>query len=213
MNADETPDERHDLNLLAGLLDGRLEPDERRLAEKHLLECADCRRTLATWSAAAETRATGRAPWATWLAAAAVLAMAGWLGYRVTSTQIPAPILLPAPTAGPRGGSVPAAPSTESVPSAQASPAAAAPAPHESLDARRGGTKRIGDKTFRLEAGAWIDRAYDPVEGLPVVEVHGPGQARDLLARVPALAPYARIGDRVTVVLDGKVYRFTPPAP
>jgi hypothetical protein len=44
---------------------------------------------------------------------------------------------------------------------------------------------------------------------LPVVTVTTDADRQDLLKRVPALAPYAAIADRVTVVHEGTVYRFS----
>jgi hypothetical protein len=42
------------------------------------------------------------------------------------------------------------------------------------------------------------------------VAVVGADQRRELLSRVPALARFASIGDRVLVVYESKVYRFAP---
>jgi hypothetical protein len=60
-----------------------------------------------------------------------------------------------------------------------------------------------------MVAGEWIDSAYDPEALLPSVDVASADARRDLLARIPALAPYAAIADRVIVVHEGIVYRFT----
>jgi hypothetical protein len=40
--------------------------------------------------------------------------------------------------------------------------------------------------------------------------VNGPDQRSSLLSRLPALAPYAALGERVLVVYEGTVYRFRP---
>ena len=73
---------------------------------------------------------------------------------------------------------------------------------------RTAGTREVGSKTFRLVAGEWVDASYDPNSVLPVVEVSG-ADRRELLERIPALTPYADIGDRVTVVYEGTVYRIS----
>ena len=44
---------------------------------------------------------------------------------------------------------------------------------------------------------------------LPEVQVAAKDREA-LLSRLPALREYARLGERVTVVHDGTVYRFTP---
>ena len=66
----------------------------------------------------------------------------------------------------------------------------------------------MNGKTFRLVAGEWIDSAYDPPALLPVRDLVGPDARTDVLARIPALAPYAALGANVTVVHEGVVYRF-----
>jgi len=74
----------------------------------------------------------------------------------------------------------------------------------------RGGGRRVAGKTFRLAAGEWVDASFDPAAGLPISDVNGPDQRSSLLARLPALAPYAALGERVLVVFEGTVYRFRP---
>jgi hypothetical protein len=60
-----------------------------------------------------------------------------------------------------------------------------------------------------MVAGEWIDADYDRLTGLPEVEVTADSDRRALLARIPALVPYAALGSRVTVVHAGTVYRFS----
>ena len=74
----------------------------------------------------------------------------------------------------------------------------------------RGAGRRVAGKTFRHTAGQWIDADFDAKAGLPITDVKGPDQRSSLLVRVPGLAPYAALGERVVVVFEGTVYRFRP---
>ena len=56
--------------------------------------------------------------------------------------------------------------------------------------------------------GVWVDTAYDPLQLLPVTDITTREARAALLVRTPALKPYADLGPRVTIVLDGTVYRF-----
>ena len=130
----------------------------------------------------------------------------------------------PAPSAP---GSASPATSERPLPSASESPVPAsppagvtAPAPNPapvspasgsgSRGPTRGGTRVVGDRTFRLVAGEWIDAAYDPLGLLPVEVIDGQEARAAVVTRVPALAPYAALGARVVVVQEGVVYRFRP---
>ena len=62
----------------------------------------------------------------------------------------------------------------------------------------------------RMTGGEWLDTSFDLQTALPTVIARGPDERAALLQRVPALAPYAELGDRVTVVWQGTVYRFEP---
>ena len=75
----------------------------------------------------------------------------------------------------------------------------------------RGAERRVGDKRFRLVAGEWIDAAYDPMDPRPVVAVTTPAERTALLERLPALRPFADLGERVIVVHGGSVYKFGRP--
>jgi Ca-activated chloride channel family protein len=66
----------------------------------------------------------------------------------------------------------------------------------------------VAGKTFRLVFGEWIDADFDGSALLPEVSVSTPEERSALLARIPALVPYAALGERVLVVHDGTVYRF-----
>jgi hypothetical protein len=80
----------------------------------------------------------------------------------------------------------------------------------ESLLTKRGATRRVGEKTFRSVAGAWVDTRFDPDAALPIVTVKGAQERAALLLRIPDLSSYAELGDRVVVVFEGTVYRFSP---
>jgi hypothetical protein len=216
---DIDPGQDHDANLLAAFLENRLSPDERREMERHLADCRDCRETLAassTLSSPSEKPTAFRMP--VWLAAAATLAVAGWFGYRTFTVerpsapdsprQSPSAAVSPAAPAGPDAPAPP--PAIVPPPSGSAPQAPRAGEAEEPLATKRGSERRIGSKTFRFVAGEWVDSAFDPTAGLPVVETRTAGERRALVERVPALAPFARMGGRVTVVVDGTVYLFLP---
>jgi hypothetical protein len=222
---DIDPGQDHDANLLAAFLENRLSSDERREMERHLADCRDCRETLALSSTASTASAPSERPAAfrvpTWLAAAAALALAGWFGYRTFTLErverLPAPDSprqAPLPAASPAARDAPAPPEALVPPPSSESSAPQVPPPGvekpEPLSTKRGSERRIGSKTFRFVAGEWVDSAFDPTAGLPVVEARTAGERRDLVGRVPALAPFARMGGRVTVVVDGTVYLFLP---
>jgi hypothetical protein len=66
----------------------------------------------------------------------------------------------------------------------------------------------VAGKTFRLVFGEWVDADFDSAALLPELSVSTPEERSALLARIPALAPYAALGERVRVVHEGAVYRF-----
>jgi hypothetical protein len=68
--------------------------------------------------------------------------------------------------------------------------------------------RHVGGKRFRLDEGEWIDTSFDPRAMLPEAGVDSYEARSALLREKPRLAPYARLGSRVTVVFDGMVYRF-----
>jgi len=208
-------DDVHDLGALAAYLEHRLDDQERARLEDHLATCGECRATLATYARAASEdpdldarpRASGlRMVPAAWLAlaAGAVLAIGASI-YLSTNQPIPAgDSREPAP---PARAPAPAAPAPAAVPS---SPPASSPAAGTTgdLSRMRSVERRVGGKTFRLEAGTWVDKDYDPVKFLPVTEISTEDERRTLLQSQPALEPYAALGAKVVVAVDGKVYRF-----
>ena len=68
--------------------------------------------------------------------------------------------------------------------------------------------RQAGGKSFRLVSGEWVDTGFDSTAPLPTVRIKGPDERATVLQRLPALGPYAAVGDRVVVVFEGTVYRF-----
>ena len=216
------------LAALSAFVDARLPDDERRVVVLHLIECAECRTILGTCArevvdaanqataAKAADRPRLRRP-LFWLPIAATFVIgttAGILVWRTASSGLLAPASdreLPSgvEATSPPEASAPAPPGTGIPPPALA-PAPAEPPP-ESLGATRSGDRVIAGKTFRLVAGEWVDSAYDSLALLRVEIIQGGAARAAALARVPALAPFAALGSRVTVVHDGVVYRFILP--
>jgi hypothetical protein len=229
MNAEESP---HDLNLLAAHLEDRLDGAEKERLTRHLAGCAECRETLATLARGADLLPlpANAAPEAqpgwhlsvVWLPLAATLVVAvatltrfGWWTPR---DEAPPAAIASASPRPPRASSTLAPPSTTQMPAsgttrpvAPSTPAASrtdtAPA-DERLLVLRGAQRRVAGKTFRHVFGEWIDADYDSAALLPEVGVSSAEERSALLARIPALAPYAALGERVRVIYEGTVYRF-----
>ena len=63
-------------------------------------------------------------------------------------------------------------------------------------------TQTVGKKTFTLQDGVWVDRAYASQKHL--IKIQRDSQAfRDLLAALPDLQAIFALGDRVLVALGG----------
>jgi anti-sigma factor RsiW len=207
----------HDPGLLAAYAEGRLDAEERRVMTVHLGACADCREVLAMLARAPGVLpvAAKRLPVATpvWLALAATLILATFAVRRVD---------------GPIAGGVEGKPAsavggvTSSRATPPASPAILEPSPRARVRAddplldsgllvKRGAAVRhAGGKSFRLLAGEWVDTGFDSTASLPTILITGPGERAAVVQRLPALGPYAALGDRVVVVFEGTVYRFAP---
>lgn len=190
-------EQAHDLDSLAAFVEGRLDEHDRQRVMAHVADCPECRRTLVGLGRAmadgalaqAASRAT-RFHWSNtriWLpiAASILVGTFAWFQFAM-SPQI----------AG-EGQST----------GEDASEAAPA---DEQLLRRRSGGRTVEGKTFRLTTGEWVDASFDPASALPTVVIRGAEERSVWLARVPALAPYAQLGDRVLVVWQGTVYRFEP---
>jgi hypothetical protein len=203
----------HDLNLLAAFAEDRVSDKERARCFEHLAVCATCREILATLTREIKVDAVAKPSLSrryTWLAIAATTVIAAGLAYRAMR---PGQAPQPAPVT-----SSPTAPATPTPAGGQSVETPAAPAPPTpggdlgGLSTRRGAERTVAGKTLRLVAGEWIDSAYEPTSTLPVVDIKTAESKADWLRRVPALAPYAALGNRVSVIVDGVVYRFDVPS-
>lgn len=208
----------HDPGLLAAYVEGRLDEEERRALTVHLGACADCRQALAMLARAAGVlplaakRRVVAAP--VWLALAATVILATFAVRRLD---------------GPVGGRIEGGPGSARIGAAlssptppapgpaivEASPRASVPAGDRMLDpgllVKRGAAPRhVGGKSFRLVAGEWVDTGFNPTASLPTMLIKGPDERAAVVQRLPALGPYAGLGDRVVVVFEGTVYRFAP---
>ena len=67
-------------------------------------------------------------------------------------------------------------------------------------------TRKIGEKTFRLERGVWLDNDYKPEDTLPRVQLKpNSREFKRILKDLPALKQFFNLG-QVTVVWLGKIY-------
>lgn len=67
---------------------------------------------------------------------------------------------------------------------------------------------KVGDKTFYLREGVWIDSEFKPESKLPETVVEFGGEEYfALIKREPQLARFFALGERVVVVYKGRVYR------
>lgn len=217
-----------DLNDLTAFVERRLDKVDEHRVTVHLSTCSTCRELVAALAAAVpESKQRRPAVWrrvaplasvAATIAVAAIIAVL--VSQRAPVTDAPP---LGAPASPPPAGDPSPPPSTPARTPANApattrptAPPAARPrqgtadARPEGRDLRRrrGAERTVQGKTFRFVAGEWIDTAYDPMRALPIVEIETPGERADLLRRLPELQPFAALGTRVTVVLNGTVYRF-----
>jgi hypothetical protein len=86
--------------------------------------------------------------------------------------------------------------SVESREAAASKPAAPAPP-----------TRKVGEKTFRLENGVWVDIQYRPADNLPVTRLPYSGEEFDrAAAERPGLKPFLELKP-VIVVWQGRVYQ------
>lgn len=206
----------HDPGLLAAYVEGRLDDEERRALTEHLVACADCRQALAMLARAgvAHPLAAKRRRVASpvWLALAASVILATLAVWRLDGPRAGG---IQEGPASPGGGSASSRPTPEPHPTtAASSPRASVPADplqDPGLLVKRGAALRhAGGKAFRLVAGEWVDTVFDPTASLPTTQVKGRDERAAVVQRLPALGPYAALGDRVVVVFEGTVYRFVP---
>lgn len=72
-----------------------------------------------------------------------------------------------------------------------------------------GRVKNLGDKTFYLRDGVWVDAAYETGEATVKIEAFTEAYF-DLAKRLGARALYLSFAERVIVVWEGKAYRIEP---
>jgi hypothetical protein len=198
----------HDLDDLAAFAEGRLDDRARARMAAHLAGCRECRETLALLARGLDEPAAVRPAALRWLPVAAALAI-GVTAAGALVLRRPAPVVTAPPAT---------TPVTQAVPSAVAPPAPTrtaplpGPAPQPGSApppaVRGSGVRRVGPKQFRLVAGEWIDESFDVADALPSVDVRSAADRARVLAAVPDLAPFFRLGPKVTVVLRGTVYRL-----
>jgi Ca-activated chloride channel homolog len=70
--------------------------------------------------------------------------------------------------------------------------------------------RQVGDKTFVNRNGAWVDTAFDAKKMKPEIVKFGSEAYFKLLRDRPEIARYLALGDKVTVVLQGKGYSVEP---
>jgi Ca-activated chloride channel family protein len=74
--------------------------------------------------------------------------------------------------------------------------------------------RNVGGKTFYLREGVWTDAEFKTDARLPETALQFGSEAYfSLLQREPRLSQFFALGERVVVVLDGRVYRVNASAP
>ncbi|HVF66012.1 MAG TPA: VIT and VWA domain-containing protein [Pyrinomonadaceae bacterium] len=69
---------------------------------------------------------------------------------------------------------------------------------------------KVGDKTFYMRDGVWVDSEFKPESKLPETAVEfGGDEYFALIKREPQLARFFALGERVVVVYKGRVYRVS----
>ena len=66
--------------------------------------------------------------------------------------------------------------------------------------------RQVGDKTFIFSQSAWLDTAFDASKMKAEAIVFGSDRYFQLLGQYPEIGRYLALGDRVTVILNGKAY-------
>ena len=72
--------------------------------------------------------------------------------------------------------------------------------------------QQVGDRTFLLSNGVWVDTTFDSTKMTAALVQFGSERYFALLAAHPELGRYLALGDRVTVIADGKAYAVAPDA-
>ena len=89
-----------------------------------------------------------------------------------------------------------------------ASEQAAAPSAAEVTQA----LQQVGDRTFLLNNGVWVDTTFDSTRMTAAPVKFGSERYFALLAAHPELGRFLALGERVTVIADGKAYAVAPDA-
>ncbi|MCU0503223.1 MAG: VWA domain-containing protein [Anaerolineae bacterium] len=66
--------------------------------------------------------------------------------------------------------------------------------------------RQVGDKTFLFSGNTWLDTAFDASKMQAEAIVFGSDRYFQLLGQDPEIGRYLALGDRVTVILNGKAY-------
>ncbi len=83
-----------------------------------------------------------------------------------------------------------------------------------SKDELSAAVRSVGGKTFYLREGVWTDAEFKTDARLPETVLEFGSEAYfALLRREPRLAEFFSLGERVVVVLDGRIYRVNAAAP
>jgi Ca-activated chloride channel family protein len=70
--------------------------------------------------------------------------------------------------------------------------------------------RKVGEKTFYLREGVWVDAEFKPESKLPETALEfGAEEYFALIRREPQLARFFSLGERVVVVHNGRVYRVS----
>lgn len=70
--------------------------------------------------------------------------------------------------------------------------------------------RQVGDKTFALQGETWVDTAFDAKVLKPESIKFGSDRYFKLITERPEIARYLALGERVTVVIQGKAYAIAP---
>jgi hypothetical protein len=75
-------------------------------------------------------------------------------------------------------------------------------------DSPSAAVKNVGGKTFYLREGVWTDSEFQPSASLPETVVKfSSDEYFALLKQKPQLSTFFSLGERVIVILDGRIYR------
>ncbi len=70
--------------------------------------------------------------------------------------------------------------------------------------------RQVGDKTFALQGETWVDTIFDAKKLKPEPIKFGSDRYFKLMTERPEIARYLALGEKVTVVIQGKAYAIAP---